>query len=97
MHKGGTNDGENLFGVRSVSSLNARKVPSLKEPGMDGDGNGLCLRVGPTASKSWGRRILDQPYGRCAGLSAIRSLQLNVQFDEKFKNLLTTPFGSGAM
>lgn len=36
-----------------MSKLSARKVASIKEPGMHGDGQGLYLSVSRTGSKSW--------------------------------------------
>ncbi|MAM63853.1 MAG: integrase [Maritimibacter sp.] len=36
-----------------MGKLTVRKVESLRDPGMYGDGEGLYLRVGPTGSKSW--------------------------------------------
>ncbi len=36
-----------------MPNLTARKVETIREPGMHGDGGGLYLRVGPTGAKSW--------------------------------------------
>jgi len=36
-----------------MPKLTARKIESLKERGMYGDGEGLYLRVGPSGAKSW--------------------------------------------
>lgn len=36
-----------------MPKLTARKVDSVREPGMYADGEGLYLRVGPTGGKSW--------------------------------------------
>ena len=36
-----------------MPALTARKVETLREPGLYGDGGGLYLRVGPTGAKSW--------------------------------------------
>lgn len=45
-----------------MPKLTTRKVESLKEPGMHGDGEGLYLRVGATGCKSWILRTVV--YGR---------------------------------
>ncbi|WP_275937335.1 tyrosine-type recombinase/integrase [Marinovum algicola] len=36
-----------------MPKLTVRKVETIREPGMYGDGEGLYLRVGPTGAKSW--------------------------------------------
>jgi integrase len=45
-----------------MSRLSTRKIASLSEPGMFGDGDGLYLRVGPSGGKSWILRTVV--YGR---------------------------------
>ncbi|WP_102226543.1 tyrosine-type recombinase/integrase [Acidimangrovimonas sediminis] len=41
-----------------MPKLTARKVETLKQPGMYGDGDGLYLRIGPTGAKSWILRVV---------------------------------------
>ncbi|SHJ24236.1 tyrosine-type recombinase/integrase [Wenxinia saemankumensis] len=48
--------------------LTARKVETVKEPGMYGDGAGLYLRVGPTGAKSWILRTVVHGKRRELGL-----------------------------
>lgn len=53
-----------------MPKLTARKVETLKEPGMHGDGEGLYLRVGPTLAKSWILRTVVHGKRRELGLGA---------------------------
>jgi len=53
-----------------MPKLTARKVETLKEPGMHGDGEGLYLRVGPTLAKSWILRTVVHGRRRELGLGS---------------------------
>lgn len=53
-----------------MPKLTARKVETLREPGMYGDGEGLYLRVGPTGSKSWILRIVVHGRRRELGIGS---------------------------
>lgn len=53
-----------------MPKLNARKVETVKEPGMYGDGEGLYLRVGPTGAKSWILRTVVHGHRKELGLGA---------------------------
>ncbi|MEM6498931.1 MAG: integrase arm-type DNA-binding domain-containing protein [Pseudomonadota bacterium] len=53
-----------------MAALTARKVATLKEPGMYGDGGGLYLRIGPTGGKSWILRTAVYGKRRSLGLGS---------------------------
>ena len=53
-----------------MAKLTARKVDTVKEPGMHGDGDGLYLRVGPTGSKSWILRTVVFGHRRELGIGS---------------------------
>lgn len=58
MNYGGTSGRTDSGGtargsVVAIPKLSTKKVAALKEPRMYGDGEGLCLRVGPTGAKLW--------------------------------------------
>ena len=53
-----------------MPKLTARKVESLKEPGMHLDGDGLYLRIGPSGSKSWVLRTVVYRHRRDLGLGS---------------------------
>lgn len=53
-----------------MPKLTVKKVSSLQDPGMYGDGDGLYLRVGPTKSKSWILRTVVQGHRRELGLGS---------------------------
>lgn len=53
-----------------MPKLTARKVESLKEPGMHGDGDGLYLRIGPTGGRSWVLRTVVYGNRRDLGLGS---------------------------
>ncbi|MEH6646300.1 tyrosine-type recombinase/integrase [Sulfitobacter sp.] len=61
-----------------MSKLNAKKVQSLKEPGMYGDGAGLYLNVATGGTKSWLLRVTikGQSKRREIGLGSIDTLSL---------------------
>lgn len=59
-----------------MPKLTARKVETLKEPGMHGDGEGLYLRVGPTLAKSWILRTVVHGRRRELGLGAASLVSL---------------------
>lgn len=51
-----------------MPKLSARKVESLREPGMYADGDALYLRIGPTGAKSWILRTVVHGRRRELGL-----------------------------
>lgn len=51
-----------------ASKLTARKVETLRQPGMYGDGDGLYLRIGRTGAKSWILRTVVHGKRRSLGL-----------------------------
>jgi Arm DNA-binding domain len=51
-----------------MSKLSARRVETLREPGLYGDGDGLYLSVKPTGSKSWILRTVVQGKRRDLGV-----------------------------
>jgi integrase len=53
-----------------MSKLTVRKVETLRQPGMFGDGDGLYLRVGPTGGKSWILRTVVHGKRRDLGLGS---------------------------
>lgn len=53
-----------------MPKLTARKVESLKEPGMHGDGDGLYLRTGPMGGRSWVLRPVVYGNRRDLGLGS---------------------------
>ncbi|WP_339951641.1 integrase arm-type DNA-binding domain-containing protein [uncultured Albimonas sp.] len=53
-----------------MPKLTARKVDTLKEPGLHGDGGGLYLRVAPTGGKSWVLRTVVHRRRRDLGLGS---------------------------
>lgn len=56
--------------------LTARKVQTLSEPGMYGDGDGLYLRIGPTGAKSWILRTVVYGKRRDFGLGSAKLVSL---------------------
>ena len=36
-----------------MGKLSVKRLAATRKPEMYGDGDGLCLRVGPTGAKSW--------------------------------------------
>lgn len=59
-----------------MGNLTTKKVSSLKEPGMYGDGDGLYLRVGAYGGKSWILRTVVQGRRRDLGLGSIKVVSL---------------------
>ncbi|MBA3324826.1 MAG: integrase arm-type DNA-binding domain-containing protein [Rhodobacteraceae bacterium] len=59
-----------------MPKLTARKVDSLKAPGMHGDGDGLYLRVGPTGSRSWILRTVVHGRRRDLGIGSASLVSL---------------------
>ena len=53
-----------------MAKLNARKVDTLREPGMYGDGEGLYLCVGRIGAKSWILRTVVHGRRRELGLGS---------------------------
>lgn len=60
-----------------MPKLTARKVETLKEPGMHGDGEGLYLRVGPTLAKSWILRTVVHGRRRELGIGSASLVSLS--------------------
>ncbi len=69
-----------------MPKLTARKVSTLKSPGMYGDGDGLYLRIGPTGGKSWILRTVVYGKRRSLGLGSA-SLVLLAEAREKAREL----------
>lgn len=59
-----------------MPALTARKVETLREAGMYGDGEGLYLRVGPTGGKSWILRTVVHGKRRELGLGSAALISL---------------------
>lgn len=59
-----------------AQGLTTRKVASITEPGMYGDGNGLYLLVGPTGAKSWVYRFQLRGRRRDMGLGPVDLITL---------------------
>lgn len=59
-----------------MPNLTARKINSLKQPGMYGDGDGLYLRIGPTGAKSWILRTVVHSKRRELGLGSASLIPL---------------------
>lgn len=59
-----------------MPNLTARKVATLKGPGMYGDADGLYLRIGPTGAKSWILRTVVHGRRREFGLGATSLISL---------------------
>jgi integrase len=59
-----------------MPKLTARKVETLREPGMHGDGEGLYLRIGPTGAKSWILRTVVHGRRRELGLGSVSLVPL---------------------
>lgn len=53
-----------------MPALTARKVETLREPGMHGDGGGLYVCVGCTGAKSWILRTVVHGKRRELGLGS---------------------------
>ena len=53
-----------------MSKLTARRVDSLKAPGMHLDGDGLYLRIGPSGGRSWILRTVVYGHRRDFGLGS---------------------------
>jgi len=62
--------------ARKAQGLTTRKVASISEPGMYGDGNGLYLLVGPTGAKSWVYRFQLRGRRRDMGLGPVALITL---------------------
>ena len=59
-----------------MAGLTARKVETVKAPGMHGDGGGLYLRVSATGAKSWILRTVVHGRRRDLGLGAVSLVTL---------------------
>ena len=59
-----------------MPKLTVKKVSSLQEPGMYGDGEGLYLRVGPTGAKSWILRTVVHGRRRELGMGSANLVSL---------------------
>ncbi|MEM7303853.1 MAG: integrase arm-type DNA-binding domain-containing protein [Pseudomonadota bacterium] len=59
-----------------MPKLTVKKISSLKDPGMYGDGDGLYLRIGPTGSKSWILRTVVHGKRRELGIGSARFVSL---------------------
>ena len=59
-----------------MPKLTARKVETLRKPGLHGDGDGLYLRVSPTGAKSWILRTVVHAKRRDIGLGAVTLISL---------------------
>jgi integrase len=54
-----------------MAKLSARRVATITEPGLYGDGHGLWLQVGPTGGKSWAFRYQLRRRARQMGLGPV--------------------------
>ena len=69
-----------------MPKLTVKKVSSLQEPGMYGDGEGLYLRVGPTGAKSWILRTVVHGRRRELGMGSANLVSL-LEAREKAREL----------
>lgn len=59
-----------------MPKLTARKVETIKQPGMHADGEGLYLRIGPTGGKSWILRTVVHGRRRELGIGSASLVSL---------------------
>ena len=59
-----------------MAKLSARRVATITEPGLYGDGQGLWLQVGPTGGKSWSFRYQLNRRARQMGLGPVDLVSL---------------------
>lgn len=65
-----------------MPKLTARRVETLTERGLHGDGEGLYLRVGPTGAKSWILRTVVHGKRRDLGLGSASLIPLKEARDK---------------
>lgn len=69
-----------------MSKLTARKVETIKQPGMYADGEGLYLRIGPTGGRSWILRTVVHGRRRELGIGSASLVPL-VEARDKARQL----------